>query len=67
MLNVKTNRVIHSRDIIWLNTMYKDWINEKPTLQFATMDDNYDDQPTISAISKERIPLAMKMTLTTII
>jgi hypothetical protein len=29
MLNIKTKKIIKSRDIIWMNTVYKDWKDQK--------------------------------------
>jgi pyruvate/oxaloacetate carboxyltransferase len=29
MLNLETNAIINSRDIIWLKKMYKDWLKNK--------------------------------------
>jgi hypothetical protein len=38
MLNLETEMIINSRDIIWLNQVHKEWILNKPNNQ-----PNYDD------------------------
>jgi 2-phospho-L-lactate transferase/gluconeogenesis factor (CofD/UPF0052 family) len=42
MLNLDTKRIIHSRDIIWLNEEYHDWIDRK-VLQKKETDDEDDN------------------------
>jgi hypothetical protein len=42
MLNLDTKSIIHSRDIIWLNEAYHDWIEMK-ILQKKVIDDEDDD------------------------
>jgi hypothetical protein len=42
MLNLDTKRIIHSRDIIWLNEAYNDWIEEKVS-QKKEIDDEDDN------------------------
>jgi hypothetical protein len=39
MLNLKTRGVINSRDFVWLNRMYKDWIIEKSKIHKTFEDD----------------------------
>ena len=39
MSSLKTNAVIHSRDIIWLHKMHKDWIKKKSTTMINSEDD----------------------------
>jgi hypothetical protein len=38
MLNLTTNSIINSRDIIWLNKTYKEWKQNKATI-FSVEDD----------------------------
>jgi hypothetical protein len=42
MLNIVTKRIIQSRDIIWLNETYHDWIERKIS-QKKDSDDEEDD------------------------
>jgi hypothetical protein len=42
MLNLDTKSIIQSRDIIWLNEAYHDWI-ERKVLQKKEIDDEDDD------------------------
>ena len=42
MLNLKTEMIINSRDIIWLNEMHKDWIGRKMKTQSIHKDDDDD-------------------------
>jgi hypothetical protein len=42
MLNLYTKRIIQSRDIIWLNEAYHDWIDRKVSQKEET-DDKDDD------------------------
>jgi hypothetical protein len=42
MLNIYTKRIIQSRDIIWLNEAYHDWIDRKVSQKKET-DDEDDD------------------------
>jgi hypothetical protein len=42
MLNLDTKRIIQSRDIIWLNEAYHDWIDRKVS-QKKEIDDEDDD------------------------
>jgi hypothetical protein len=39
MLNLETKAIIHSRDIIWLHKMHKDWIKDKSTTIASNEDD----------------------------
>jgi hypothetical protein len=38
MLNLTTNSIINSRDIIWLNKTYREWKNNKTTISTAKDD-----------------------------
>jgi hypothetical protein len=42
MLNLDTKRIIQSRDIIWLNEAFQDWIDRKVSQKKET-DDEDDD------------------------
>jgi hypothetical protein len=44
MLNLTTNSIINSRDIIWLNKTYGEWNNNKTTI--STADDDTIELPT---------------------
>jgi hypothetical protein len=53
MLNIETKKVINSRDIIWLNKVYKDWQIQKT----KKMDEDDEDdavEPKIQAASKSQ-------------
>ena len=39
MLNFEANAVIHSRDIIWLHKLHKDWVKNKSATIFTSDDD----------------------------
>jgi len=39
MLNLETNAVIHSRDIIWLHKLHKDWVINESTTMITSEDD----------------------------
>jgi hypothetical protein len=49
MLNIKTKKIINSRDIIWMNKIYKDWKDQKDKKKSEV--DNEDDavEPKIQA------------------
>jgi hypothetical protein len=53
MLNMETKKVINSRDIIWLNKVYKDWKVQKAK---KMVEDDDDDavEPKIQAASKSQ-------------
>jgi hypothetical protein len=54
MLNLDTKSIIHSRDIIWLNEGYHDWIDRKVS-QKKEIDDEDDDIITNSKIQEVSI------------
>jgi hypothetical protein len=39
MLNLETKAIIHSRDIIWLHKMHKDWVKDKSIIIASNEDD----------------------------
>jgi bacterioferritin (cytochrome b1) len=43
MLNIETEMIINSQDIIWLNEMHKDWIGRKVKKQLIDDDEDVDD------------------------
>jgi hypothetical protein len=56
MLNPDTKSIIQSRDIIWLNEVYHDWIAEKVS-QKKEIDDDDDDVITnlkIQAVNNDK-------------
>jgi hypothetical protein len=40
MLNIETKKIINSRDIIWMNTFYKNWKDQKDKKKSVVEDDD---------------------------
>jgi hypothetical protein len=51
MLNIETKKIINSRDIIWMNTVYKDWKEQKEKKK-NEVDDDDTVEPKIQAANK---------------
>jgi hypothetical protein len=47
MLNIKTKKIINSRDIIWMNTFYKDWKDQIDKKKSVVKDDDDAVEPKI--------------------
>jgi hypothetical protein len=52
MLNIKTKKIINSRDIIWMNKVYKDWKEQKDKKKSEVEDDEDAVEPNIQAANK---------------
>jgi hypothetical protein len=63
MLNLTTNSIINSQDIIWLNKTYREWKHNKATI--SNVDDDTIELPTgidkIKLTEKEQRRLKMKV------
>jgi hypothetical protein len=63
MLNLTTNSIINSQDIIWLNKTYREWKDNKATI--SNVDDDTIELPTgidkIKLTEKQQRRLKMKV------
>jgi hypothetical protein len=51
MLNIETKKIINSREIIWMNTFYKNWKDQKDKKKSEVEDDDA-VEPKIQAANK---------------
>jgi hypothetical protein len=47
MISIETKKIIKSRDIIWMNTVYKDWKDQKDKTQSEVEDEDDAVEPKI--------------------
>jgi hypothetical protein len=52
MLTIETKKIINSRDIIWMNTVYKDWKDQKDKKKSEVDDDDDAVEPKNQAANK---------------
>jgi hypothetical protein len=52
MLNIKTNKIINSRDIVWMNKVYKDWKDQKDKKKSEVDNEDDADEPKIQEANK---------------
>jgi hypothetical protein len=55
MLNIETKKIINSRDIIWMNTFYKNWRDQKDKKKSEVDDDDDAVEPKIQAANKTQM------------
>jgi hypothetical protein len=55
MLNIKTKKIINSRDIIWMNTFYKNLKDQKDKKKSEVEDDDDAVEPKIQASNKTQM------------
>jgi hypothetical protein len=55
MLNIETKKIINSRDIIWMNTFYKNWKDQKDKKKSVVEDDDDAVEPKIQAANKTQV------------
>jgi hypothetical protein len=52
ILNIETKKIIISRDIVWMNTVYKDWKDQKDKKKSEVDDEDDAVEPKIQAANK---------------
>jgi hypothetical protein len=52
MLNIETKKIINSRDIVWMNKVYKDWKDQKDKKKSEVDDEDDAVEPNIQAANK---------------
>jgi hypothetical protein len=52
MLNIETKKIINSRDIVWMNKVYKDWKDQKDKKKSEVDDEDNAVEPNIQAANK---------------
>jgi hypothetical protein len=55
MLNIETKKIIKSRDIVWMNKVYKDWKDQKDKKNSEVDDDDAAVEPKIQAANKTQV------------
>jgi hypothetical protein len=55
MLNIETKKMINSRDIIWMNKVYKDWKDRKDKKKSEVDDDDDAVEPKIQEANKTQM------------
>jgi hypothetical protein len=55
MLNIETKKIINSWGIIWMNTFYKDWKDQKDKKKSDVDDDDDAVEPKIQAANKTQV------------
>jgi hypothetical protein len=54
MLNIETKTTINSRDIVWMNKVYKDWKDQKEKKKSEVDDEDDAVEPKIQAANKTK-------------
>jgi hypothetical protein len=55
MLNIETKKIINSRDIIWMNKVYKDWKDQKYKKKSEVDDEDDAVEPKFQAANKTQM------------